>query len=284
MATLSLPPTRPLHLPHKHTLAQGSFGRSSTVRPPVLSLFVRSSDPSIVVRSFMVRPIVRPFVHPNNLCSAVMLPKFPSFVRPIIWSFVHSFIVPIHHSSFVHRPYSSFVHSFVRPNNLCSAVMLPKFWLFVRPIIRSFVRSFIVPIHRSSFVHSHYSLFIVRSYELVTINIHRYISSLLFNVLFIIVTIHRHYSSSVLFIDVIHHRYYSSMISIVTFSSSLFIITIHRSSDHPNFNYSSIMLSSSPKTSQTNIPVIRTPVTVIFLPVRTFHLVTHPRYLQVEHA
>jgi hypothetical protein len=56
MATLLLP-TRPLHAPHKHTLAQRSFGRSSIVRPPVLSLFVRSSDRSIVhgpfVRSFV---------------------------------------------------------------------------------------------------------------------------------------------------------------------------------------------------------------------------------------
>ena len=31
-----------------------------------------------------------------------MLPKFRSFVRPIIRSFVRSFIVPIHRSSFVH--------------------------------------------------------------------------------------------------------------------------------------------------------------------------------------
>jgi hypothetical protein len=112
--------------------------------------------------------------------------------------------------------------------------MLPKFRSFVCPIIRSFVRSFIVPIHRSSFVHHHYSSFVVRSYGLFTITI---------------------------------HHYYSSMISIIPFrrhySSLLFI-------DHPiapNFNYSSIMLSSPPKTSQTHIPVIRTPVTVIFLPV-----------------
>jgi hypothetical protein len=115
--------------------------------------------------------------------------------------------------------------------------MLPKFWSFVRSIIRSFVRSFIVPIHCSSFVHHHYSSFIVRSYGLFTITIHHYYSSLLF----IIVTIHRHYLP-------------------------LFI-------DHPittNFNYSSIMLSSPPKTSQTHIPVIRTPVTVFFLPVGNF--------------
>jgi hypothetical protein len=134
--------------------------------------------------------------------------------------------------------------------------MLPKF--------QSFVRSFIVPIHRSSFVHRHYSSFIVRSYDYSPSY-----SLLLF---------------TVLFIDTIHHRYYSSTIFMVLFrrhySSLLFI-------DHPiapNFNYSSIMLSSPPKTSQTHIPVIRTPVTVIFLPLGTFHLVTHPRFLQVEHA
>jgi hypothetical protein len=72
-----------------------------------------------------------------------------------------------------------------------------------------------------------------------------------------------------------------------------FVVTIHRYYslllfiDHPitpNINYSYIMLSSSHKTYQTNIPVIRTPMTVIFLLVRTSHLVTHPRFLQVEHA
>jgi hypothetical protein len=125
--------------------------------------------------------------------------------------------------------------------------MLPKFRLFVRSIIRSFVRSFIVPIHRSSFVHRHYSSFIVRSYELFTITMHCYNSaSLLF-----IVTIHRWYLWQPF------RRHYSSL---------LFI-------DHlitPNFNYSSVMLSSPPKTSQTNISVIRTPVTVIFFPVGNF--------------
>jgi hypothetical protein len=124
--------------------------------------------------------------------------------------------------------------------------MLPKFRSFVRPIIRSFVHSsyssFIVTIHRS---------FI----RLFTITIHHYYSSLLFTV-----TIQHHTI----------HRYYSSMISMSAFrchySSLLFI-------DHPitpNFNYSSIMLSSPPKTSQTHIPVIHTPVTVIFLPVGNF--------------
>jgi hypothetical protein len=129
---------------------------------------------------------------------------------------------------------------------------VPKFQSFVRPIIRSFVCSFIVLIHRSSFVHRHYSSFIVRSYD---------------------------YSSSLLFIDDIYGKF--------------FVVTIHRYYPlllfidppiTPNFNYSSIMLSSPLKTSQTHILVIRTPVNVIFFLVGTSHLVTHPRFLQVEHA
>jgi hypothetical protein len=107
MATL-FSPTHPLHVPHKHTLAQGSFGRSSIVRPPVLSLFIRSSDRSIV------RPIVDgSFVRSSN--------------RPIVRSFVRSFIQIIFflllccrnsdrsfvrsfdRSSFVHSSYSSFI-------------------------------------------------------------------------------------------------------------------------------------------------------------------------------
>jgi hypothetical protein len=76
--------------------------------------------------------------------------------------------------------------------------MLPKFWSFVRPVIQSFVRSFIVPIHRSSFVHRHYSSFIVRSSSL----------------------------STSLFTITIHHHY----------SSLLFTVTIHCSSDHPQIS------------------------------------------------
>jgi hypothetical protein len=105
--------------------------------------------------------------------------------------------------------------------------------------------------------------------------IHHYHSSLLFTV-----TIHHRYYSSLLFITVTIHRWYLPLLFHRHYSSLLFI-------GHPitlNFNYSSIMLSSSPKTCQTNSSAIRTPVTVIFLPVRTFHLVTHPRFLQVEHA
>jgi hypothetical protein len=144
------------------------------------------------------------------------------------------------------------------------------------PNFRSFVCSFIVPIHQLLFVHSHYSSFIVRSYELFTITIHRYyLLSLLFTItihhryylptLFIIVTIHRYYSLLLLFIDDIYNFFF--VVAIYRYYSSLLFI------DHPitpNFNYSSVTLSSPPKTSQTHIPVIRTTVTVIFLPVGNF--------------
>jgi hypothetical protein len=139
-----------------------------------------------------------------------MMPKFRSFVRPIIRSFVrsfiqiifvlllccrnsdHSFVRSFDRSSFVHSSYSSFIVRswslfIILPDKICPAVMLPKFRSFVRPIIRLFVRSFIVNIHRSS------SLFIVRLYELFTITIHHYYSSLLFTI-------------------TIHHCYYSSII------------------------------------------------------------------------
>jgi hypothetical protein len=74
----------------------------------------------------------------------------------VLRSFVPLFLVclfvrPIVHGSFVR----SSDRSFVRPNNLFPAVMLPKF----RSFIRSIIRSFIVPIHRSSFVQSPYSSF-----------------------------------------------------------------------------------------------------------------------------
>jgi hypothetical protein len=189
-----------------------------------------------------------------------------------------SIVRPIIHGSFARSSDRSIVRPFVRPNNLFPVVMPPKFRSFirsfmvrssVRPIVRSFVRSFVQIIFflplccrnsdrplvrsfdRSSFVHSSYSSFIVRSSSLFTI------------------TIYRHYLPSLFTVTI--YRYYSPL---------LFI-------DHPitpNFNYSSIMLSSPPKTSQTHIPVIQTPVTVIFLPEGTSHLVTHPRFLQVEHA
>jgi hypothetical protein len=205
-----------------------------------------------------------------------MLSKFRSFVRPITRSFVRSFIQIIFvlplccrnsdrlfvrsfdRSSFVHSSYSSFIVRswflfIVLPDNLCPVVMLPKFRSFVRPIIRSFVRSFIVPIHRSSFVHSSYSSFIVRSYDyspsLGTVTIHHYYSLTLFT----IVTIQCYYSSPLLFTIVTTHRWY-----LVTFSSSLFIVTIR-------CHYSSISRSPQISTTHTSCcPVHLRPARPIF--------------------
>jgi hypothetical protein len=216
--------------------------------------FDRSSDRSWFVCPFVRSFIVRPFVRPNNFFPAVMLPKFQSFVRP---TFVRSFMV---RSS--DRP---IVRSFVQ-----IILFLP---LCCQNSNRLFVRSF----DRSSFVQSSYSSFIVRSYELFTITIYRYYPPLLFTV-----TIHRYYLPS-LFIITIYRYYLPSLFTITIYHYYLPLLFI----DHPitpNFNYSSIMLSSPPKTSQTHIPVIQTLVTVIFLPVGTSHLVTHPRFPQVEHA
>jgi hypothetical protein len=164
------PPTRPLHLPHKHTLAQGSFGRSSIVRPPVLSLFVRSSDRSWFVHPF-VRSFVRSFVQIIFVHPLCCRNSDRSFVRSFdLRPFVHS-----SYSSFVHSPYSSFIRPFVQI-------------IFVQPLCcrnsdRSFVRSFDRSSVRSSCVHTNYS-----------------------SSLFISITIHCYYSSSLLFIIVTFHR------------------------------------------------------------------------------
>jgi hypothetical protein len=136
MATPS-PPTRPLplHLPHKHPLAQGSFGRSSIVRPPVLSLFVRSSD-----RSWFVRPFVRSFDR-SSVCLSKIIFFLPLCCRNSYRSFVRSF----DRSSFVHSSYSSFVHrhysSFIGRSYKLFTITIHHYY---SPLL------FIVTIHRSS--------------------------------------------------------------------------------------------------------------------------------------
>jgi hypothetical protein len=92
-----------------------------------------------------------------------MLPKFRSFVHPIIRSFVRSFIFPIHRSSFVHSHYSSFI---VRSYELFTS-------LFIVTISSSLL--FLVTIH-----HRYYSLLLFID------DIYNY---------FFAVTIHRCYSS-----------------------------------------------------------------------------------------
>jgi hypothetical protein len=133
--------------------------------------------------------------------------------------------------------------------------------LFMPLCCQNFDRSFVRSFDRSSFVHSSYSSFVHRRYlpSLFTVTIHCYYLPLLF-------TVYRYF----LPFTVTFYRYYLPL---------LFTVTIHRYyspllfTDHPitpNFNYSSIMLSSPPKTSQTHIPVIQTLVTVIFILVGNF--------------
>jgi hypothetical protein len=134
-----------------------------------------------------------------------MLPKFRSFVRPIVRSFVRSFVQIIFflplccqnsdrsfvrsfdRSSFVHSSYSSFVHSPYSSFFQIIFVLLLCCWNSDRSSGHLIVHPF---------VHSSYSSFIVRSCDyspsLFTITIHRYYSS---STLFTIVTIYRYYSS-----------------------------------------------------------------------------------------
>src|SRR5688572_11842666 len=118
MATL-FPPTHPLHVPHKHTLTQGPFGRSSIVRPPVLSLFVRSSD----------RSIVRPIVHGLFVRSS----DRSSFVH----SSYSSFIVTIHRSSFVHTTIHHHYSSLLFTVTIHRSSDHPKFQLLIHHVVQS---------------------------------------------------------------------------------------------------------------------------------------------------
>jgi hypothetical protein len=202
-----------------------SFVRSSVQIILFLPLCCRNSDHSFV-RSFDRSSnrswFVRPFVRPNNLFPAVMLPKFRSFVRPIVWSFVRSFMV---RSS-------------------------------VRPIVRSFVqiifflplccqnsdRSFVQSLDRSSFVQSSYSSFIVRSYDYSPSLFYRYYLPLLFTVTFyryyLPLLFYRHYLpllfTVTIFTVTIYHHYFTVTIY-RHYLPLLFTVTIHRSSDHPKF-------------------------------------------------
>jgi hypothetical protein len=115
------------------------------------------------------------------------------------------------------------------------------------PIVRSsdhsIVRLFIIPIHCSFIQTIYHSSFVHNPDSSFIVRSYE-----LFTVKQII---HNHYSSFIL----------------------LFIVTPIAQI----FNFSSIMMISSPKTYQTNISVIQTPGTVIFFLVRTSPLVTHPR-------
>jgi hypothetical protein len=73
-----------------------------------------------------------------------MVPKFRSFVHPIIRSFVRSFIVPIHRSSFVHHHYSSFI---VRSYELFT-ITIHRYYSSLLFIDDIYGNLFVVTIHR----------------------------------------------------------------------------------------------------------------------------------------
>jgi hypothetical protein len=104
MATLSSH-THPLHVPHKHTLTQGSFDRSSIVRPLLLVCSFVHPIVRSFVRSFMVRSSVRPIVRSFVRSFVQIIFFLPLCYRNSDRSFIRSF----DRSSFVHSSYSSFI-------------------------------------------------------------------------------------------------------------------------------------------------------------------------------
>jgi hypothetical protein len=127
-------------------------------------------------------------------------------------------------------------------------------------------------------------LSITRSYKLFTITIHHHYSPLLFTI-----TIHRYYSPT-LFIIVTIHCYYSSSLLFIDDTYNYFsVVIIHRWC-------SSIIWSPQISTTHPSCcPVHLRPARPIFQLYElrwlwfsfqwgTSHLVTHPRFLQVEHA
>jgi hypothetical protein len=102
-----------------------------------------------------------------------MLPKFRSFVRPIIRSFIRSFIIPIHRSSslFIVRSYDYSPLLFIITIHCCYSPSLPSF-LFTDTIHHRYYSTMIsmVPFSSSPFIvtiHRCYSS-IIRSPQIST--------------------------------------------------------------------------------------------------------------------
>jgi hypothetical protein len=143
----------------------------------------------------------------------------------------------------------------------------------VRPIVRSFVRSFVQIIFFLPLCYRNSDRSFVRSF-MVRSSVRPFVRP---NSLFPAVMLPK-FRSFVRSFDrssFVHSSYSSFIVR----SYELFTITIHHYYSSvlfiadpitPNFNYSSIILSSPPKISQTHILVIGTPVTVIFIPIGNF--------------
>jgi hypothetical protein len=95
-----------------------------------------------------------------------MLPKFRSFVRPIIRSFVRSFIIPIHRSFIVPIHRSAFVHTTIHHHYSPSLFIITIHWHYSPSLL--FI---IVTTHRWYLCN-----FFLLSLFIVTI--HRYFSSI----------------------------------------------------------------------------------------------------------
>jgi hypothetical protein len=109
--------TNPCLLPYPPTLPINKGARASPQATPshfMATHFPPHSHSHSHTSTMIVQSFIRSFVHLFIVCS---------FIRPIV---LGSFVHPI-------------VRLFVRPNNLCSTIMLPKVRSFV---VRSFIRSF----------------------------------------------------------------------------------------------------------------------------------------------
>jgi hypothetical protein len=133
-----------------------------------------------------------------------MLPKFRSFVRSII----RSFIVPIHRSSFVHTNYSPL---------LFTVAIYRYFYRYYLPLLFTVtIHHYFLPLLFTVTIHRYFLplLFTVTIYRyflplLFTVTIYRYFLPLLLPLLFT-VTIYLCYLP--LLFTVTIHRYYSSII------------------------------------------------------------------------
>jgi hypothetical protein len=114
--------------------AQGSFGRSSIVRPPVLSLFVRSSDRPIVHGSF-----VRSFVQIIFFLSLCCQNSDHSFDHSIVHSSYSSSLFTVHRS-FI-QLFTITIHYYYSPLLFIVTIHRssdhPKFQLLIHHVVQS---------------------------------------------------------------------------------------------------------------------------------------------------
>jgi hypothetical protein len=129
-------------LPHKHN-------RTTRIVQSFIRPFIQMFLVCLTVRSFMVRSFVWLFV---RLFVQIIIVQLLC-CRNSYHSFVQSFIIPIHHSSFIHTNYSPFI---VRSYELFIVHRS-----FIIHSYKLFTVYLIVHSHNSSFIGSFILLFIV---------------------------------------------------------------------------------------------------------------------------